>query len=108
MEDLVSKNGANKDALTWTMVGSCLLPSTNSSYVSLASLSLSIFLNILSTRYTRVLDAGVDDENLVKLCLFWGILVCREFHHLPCHPVYGLDDLKHLVVCDGAVFIYIV
>lgn len=35
---------------TWTIVGSCLLPSTNSSYVSLASLSLSMFLKILSTR----------------------------------------------------------
>lgn len=34
---------------TCTMVGSCLLPSTNSSNVSLASLSRSIFLKILST-----------------------------------------------------------
>ena len=55
-----------------------------------------------------MLDAGADDENLVKFYLFWGILVCREFHHLPCHPVYRLDDLEHLVICDGAVFIYIV
>lgn len=53
-----------------------------------------------------MLDAN--DENLVKFYLFWSILVCREFYHLPCHPVYGLDDLKHLVVCDGAIFIYIV
>ena len=36
---------------TCTIVGSCLLPSTNSSYVSFASLSLSMLRNILSTRY---------------------------------------------------------
>ena len=39
--------------LTCTIVGSCLLPSTNSSYVSLESLSRSILLKILSTRYCR-------------------------------------------------------
>jgi len=37
-----------------TIVGSCLLPSTNSSYVSLASLSRSMLLKILSTRFSGV------------------------------------------------------
>jgi hypothetical protein len=37
-------------SLTWTIVGSCLLPSLNSSKVNLASLFKSMILKILSTR----------------------------------------------------------
>ena len=41
-------------------------------------------------------------------CLFWRILVRWELHHFTRHLVYRLDDLEHLVIRYGPVFIYIV
>ncbi len=98
---------------TCTIVGSRLLPSTNSSYVSLASLSLSISLKILSTRWneerpqlmtTRLACSARERGTHLLRCVF----VHGELHHLTGHLVYRLDDLEHLLIGDVAVSVDVI
>jgi len=44
----------------------------------------------------------------LAMYLLRSVLVRWELDHLSCHPVDGLDNLKHLIVGDGAIFINIV
>ena len=40
--------------------------------------------------------------------LFRGVLIQWKFDHRSSHPIDRLDDLKHLIVCDGTVSVNIV
>jgi hypothetical protein len=96
---------------TCTIVGSCLLPSTNSSYVSLASLSRSMLLKIFSTRYCRERSyCGGHREGATEghTYLLRRVLIHRKFDHRSCHLVDRLYDLEHFIMCDGAVSVNIV
>jgi hypothetical protein len=41
-------------------------------------------------------------------CLVRGVLIYRQLDHLSCHLVNGLDDLKHLVIGNCSVSVYII
>ena len=44
----------------------------------------------------------------LAMYLLRSVFVCWELDHLSCHPVNRLDNLKHLIVGDGAIFINVV
>ena len=86
-----------------------MLPSTNSSYVSLASLSLSMFRNILSTRWDgEEVRVAMDHARGHGSHLLGRVFVHGELNHLTGHLVYGLDDLEHLLIRDEAVSVDVV
>jgi len=58
-EFIIDVSGSSESA--WTILGSALLPSLNSSKVSLSSLFLSIWSNIFSTRFCGVFSSSAFD-----------------------------------------------
>ena len=90
-------------------MGSCLLPSLNSSKVNLASLFRSMIRKILSTRYTtRQLRPCIARTPALKTHLLRGILVLGQSDHLSRHLVYRSHNLQHLIVGDIPVLVDIV
>lgn len=92
------------------MVGSCLEPSLNSSYVSRWSLFRSMFLKILSTRLNTkhvstvmMVLASVSSSNL-----FGGIFILWQLDHLSSHFINRSYDLKHLVVGDVTILVNVI
>jgi len=101
---------------TLAIAGSCLLPLTNSAYVNFWSLSLSILLKILSTRYitdyhpspfrqytSRLLETCVVGSDLIG-----SVLILCMLNHPTDHLVDGVDNFEHLVVGDCPVMVFIV
>lgn len=92
------------------MVGSCLEPSLNSSYVSRWSLFRSMFLKILSTRLNTkhisivtTVFASVSNSDL-----FGSIFILWQLDHLSSHFINRSYNLKHLIVGDVTVLVNII
>lgn len=94
-EFIIDVSGSSESA--WTILGSALLPSLNSSKVSLSSLFLSIWSNIFSTRFCGVFSSSAFDCWPCEKKL--GI-ICRKLQHGDSQFLWILTPLLSMNLVD--------